>query len=164
MHTFSTVSWFQRATLLVIAVIALSFSIACGGASSSTSSSVPPQPASKTTAQIKIGDAAADRIIAFEVTISSPITVTTSSGNLQIALSSNRLELSHMSAKFEPLTLVNAPQGTYTGATLTIANPEVTFLDNTGTPHTIEGSASQTVSLTFTPAVTIGASPLVNQH
>lgn len=162
MATISTVSQIQRTTLFVTAVIALALSAACGaGSNSSSNSAPPPAPASKTATQIKVGDASADRIVAFEVTISSPITVTTTSGNLQITLSSNRLELSHMSAKFEPLTLVNAPQGTFTGATLTISNPEVSFLDNAGTPHTIEGSASQTVNLTFNPALTIGSSPQV---
>jgi hypothetical protein len=160
MTTISTVSRVQRTALLFIALSVLGVLAGCGGGSGS-GSTPPPPPASKTAAQVKIGDAAADRIVAFEVTIGSPITVTTSSGNLQITLSSNRLELSHMSAKFEPLTLVNAPQGTYTGATLIISNPELTFLDNVGTPHTIQGSASQTVNLTFSPAITIGASPLV---
>ena len=158
MALMSSVPRVHRAALFVMAVIALTLFISCGGGSSSTTA---PPPVNKTTAQIKIGDAAADSIVAFEVTIASPITVTTSSGNLQITLSSNRLELSHMSAKFEPLTLVNAPQGTYTGATLTISNPEVTFLDSSGTAHTIQGSGSQSVNLTFSPAITIGASSLV---
>ena len=157
MFRISTVSW---KVLLSTSVLCLALGASCGGGSSMTNNNPPPQ-ASNTKAQIKIGDAASDRIIAFEVTIGSPITVTTSNGNLQITLSSNRLELSHMSAKFEPLTLVNALQGTYTGATLTVSNPELTFLDNAGTAHMIQSSASQTVNLTFSPAITIGSSPVV---
>lgn len=156
----STVSRTRSVVALFSSALLLAVSAGCGGGSSMTNNN-PPPPAGNTATQVKIGDAAADRIVAFEVTIGSPITVTTSSGNLQITLSSNRLELSHMSAKFEPLTLVNAPQGTYSGATLTISNPELTFLDNAGAAHTVQSSASQTVNLTFSPAITIGASPMV---
>jgi len=155
----STVSLIRAVVALTASALILAAAAACGGGSSMTNN--PPPPAGNTTTQVKIGDTAADRIVAFEVTIGSPITVTTASGNLQITLSSNRLELSHMSAKFEPLTLVNAPQGTYTGATLTISNPELTFLDNAGVAHSIQSSASQTMNLTFSPAITIGAAPVV---
>ena len=156
----STVSRVRRVVALAVSALSLVVAAACGGGSSMTNNN-PPPPAGNTKTQVKIGDATADRIVDFEVTIGSPITVTTSSGNLQITLSSNRLELSHMSAKFEPLTLVNVPQGTYIGATITISNPELTFLDNSGTAHSIQSSASQTVNLTFSPAITIGTSPLV---
>ena len=144
-----------------LAIVALAMTMACGGGSSTANNNNQPPPAGNAKAQVKIGDAAVDRIVAFEVTVGSPIMLTTSSGNLQIMLSSNRLELSHMSAKFEPLTLVNASQGTYTGATLAISNPELTFLDDAGTAHTIQGSANQTINLTFNPAITIGSAPVV---
>ena len=144
-----------------LAIVALAMTMACGGGSSTANNNNQPPPAGNAKAQVKIGDAAVDRIVAFEVTVGSPIMLTTSSGNLQIVLSSNRLELSHMSAKFEPLTLVNASQGTYTGATLAISNPELTFLDDAGTAHTIQGSANQTINLTFNPAITIGSAPVV---
>ena len=141
-------------------LLTLSLALGCGGGS--TSSNTPANPASKTATQLRIGDAAANRIISFEVSIASPIVVTTSGGTrLQIALGANRLELSHMSAKMEPLTIVNAPQGTYTGASLTIANPEVTFLDNNGVAHAIQSNASQTVNVTLNPALTIGSSAAV---
>lgn len=155
-----TISRTRRIVALAATALLLMEAVACGGGSNMTIKN-PPPPSGNTRAQVKIGDAAADRIVAFEVSIGSPITLTTSGGNLQLALGSNRLELSHMSAKFEPLTLVDAPQGTYTGATITVSNPELTFLDNAGTAHTIQSSASQTVNLTFSPAITLGPSPAV---
>ena len=158
MFRISTVSRIGSVAELFLSALCLAVAVGCGGSGMTNN---PPPPAGNTKAQVKIGDAAADRILAFEVSIASPITIMTSSGNLQIPLSSNRLELSHMSAKFEPLTLVNAPQGTYMGATLTISNPELTFLDNAGAAHTIQSSASQMVNLTFNPAITIGTSPVV---
>lgn len=148
----------RRAAFVLFSIMALTFLFACGGGSSTT----PVNPPTKTITQLRIGDAAADRIISFEVSIASPIIVTTSTGTqLQITLRSNRLELSHMSAKMEPLTIVNAPQGTYTGASLTITNPEVTFLDNSGVAHTIQSNASQNVTVTLNPALTISSSAAV---
>jgi hypothetical protein len=129
---------FFRAFFVCFSMAVLLSALGCGGGGSSGPGTTTPPPTSKTATQFKIGDAAADRIISFEVSITSPITVTTSTGNFQITLGSNRLELSHMSAKMEPLTIVNAPQGTYTAASLTINNPEVTFLDNNGVAHSIQ--------------------------
>jgi len=159
MSKVSAVTRYSGAFLSAAALMSLAVAVACGGGMGSSTTT--PPPASSAMTQVKIGDAPSDRVIAFEVSIGSPITVTTSGGSLQITLSSNRLELSHMSAQFEPLTLVNVPQGTYTGATLIVKNPEVTFLDNAGAAHSIQSSASQTVNLTFSPAITIGASPVV---
>ena len=143
----------------LVAFFAFAILLGCGGSSSSP---IQPPPASKTVTQLKIGDAAADRIISFEVSIASPIVVATSSGNLQITLGpNNRIELSHMSGKMEPLTIVNAPQGTYTGVSLTINNPEVAFLDNNGVAHSIQSNASQVVNVTLSPPLTIGATSAV---
>jgi hypothetical protein len=159
---WTSVWWFprRRAGILLATLVLLLAIIGCGGGSSAT----PTQPpiAGKTTTQLRIGDAAVDRVISFEVTIASPMTFAISGGGTaQVTLGSNRLEISHMSAKSEPLAVLSAPQGTYTGATLTISNPEIVFLDNASVAHTLEGSASQTVTLTFSPALTIGSSPAV---
>jgi len=145
-----------RAFFVCFSMAVLLSALGCGGGGSSGPGTTTPPPTSKTATQFKIGDAAADRIISFEVSITSPITVTTSTGNFQITLGPNRLELSHMSAKMEPLTIVNAPQGTYTAASLTINNPEVTFLDNNGVAHSIQSNASQVVNVTLSPPLAIG--------
>ena len=158
MLVLPTVSQSKRVARVVIMVLGLAIAVACGG---SYSGSMPGTPSSGAHAQLKIGDAPADRIVAFEVSIGSPLVVTTTNGTVQITLSSNRIELTHMSAKVEPLTVFDAPQGTYTGATVSIQNPELTYLDNAGTPHKIQGPANQSVNLTFNPQLTIGSSPVV---
>ena len=73
----------------------------------------------------------------------------------------NRIELTHDSGKFEPLTLGNLPQGTFSSATLTLANSELTFLTGTGTAVHINGPASAQVTVPLSPAVTVGSSPIV---
>jgi hypothetical protein len=159
---FGTSMWWsprRRAGISLAAFGLLVTTLGCGGGSGTP---VQPPPASKTSTQIRIGDAAVDRVISFEVTISSPVTLTVSGGGTaQVTLGSNRLEISHMSAKSEPLSILAAPQGTYTGATITISNPEIVFLDNAGVAHTLQGSASQTINVTFSPALVIGSTPVV---
>lgn len=116
-----------------------------------------------TATQFRVGDAAVDRVIAFEVSIASPIMLTPSAGGAKISvpIGANRLELSHLSAKLEPLTITNVPQGSFSSADITVTNPEVTFLSNTGVPVHIQSSASQTVTVMFNPALMIGSTPTV---
>jgi len=115
--------------------------------------------AQATATQVKMGDAPADRVIAFELTIGSPIVLTPSAGgaNVNVPVGPNRIELSHMSGHLEPLAVLNVTQGTYSSAAITITNPEVIFLDNAGAQHKIQNNTSQTVTVTFSPALTISA-------
>jgi Domain of unknown function (DUF5666) len=149
----------SRAALSSTLLAALLFLAGCGGGSSTTPVPAPTPTPGTTAAQVRIGDAAVDRIVAFEFTIGTPITFTQSNGNsISIAVGSNRFEMSHMAAKFEPLGMLNVPTGTYTSATLNIQNPELIFLDNTGTPVQV-GGANQTVTVTFSPGITLGTAP-----
>jgi Big-like domain-containing protein len=126
------------------------------GSTTLTVSAAPPQ-ATKT--QIRIGDAPVDSLVAFEFTIGSPIVATPVGGGaeLNITVGTNRLELSHLSGKLEPLAIVGVPPGSYSSADITIVNPELTFINSTGTPVSIQG-ATQTVTVMFNPLLTIGSS------
>jgi hypothetical protein len=106
-----------------------------------------------------MGDAPADRVIAFELTIGNPIVLTPSGGgaNVNVPVEPNRIELSHMSGHLEPVAVFNVTQGTYSSAAITITNPEVIFLDNAGVQHKIQRNTSQSVTVTFSPALTINA-------
>jgi len=133
--------------------------IGCGGGGSST----PPPPQPNTTAtQIRVGDASTDRVVAFQVTIGNIILTPVGSGaSQQIQVPTNRLDLSHMAGKLEPVVILNAPQGTYASATVNIVNPIVTFLNGSGNLVTIPGCASQSVSVNFSSALTITSSPAI---
>ena len=149
--------------LVAVVLVILTGLPGCGGGSSSTTqqSSPPPRPASTAT-QIRIGDGSVDRVISFEVSFASPAVLTTTAGQaMSLTVAPNRLELSHMSANLEPLAITNVPQGSYNTVALTITNPEVIFLDDAGTPHTMSSTATQTVTLTLNPVLTIGATPSV---
>ncbi len=153
---------FRIAAASVILLVCVSLS-GCGGGSNSNPNPAPtptPTPSTSVT-QIRIGDAPADRVIAFELTIASPVVLTPAGGGgaVNLTVGSNRIEFSHMSGKLEPLSVVDFPQGSFSSAAITITNPEMTFLNSGGTTTTIQGSASQTVTVNFSPALVIGSAP-----
>lgn len=138
----------------------------CGGGGSSVASNPNPTPtpaAGANSAQVRFGDAPADSVIAFEVSVSS-LSLTPAGGGAAVSVAvpaNNRIELTHASGKFEPFIAGNLPQGTFSAANLTLANSELTFLTSTGTPVHINGPASASVTVPLSPNLTIGSSPLV---
>jgi uncharacterized protein DUF5666 len=153
----------QRAVL----ALAIGFTLAaigCGGGSSSSSNpgqTTPPPPTQSTATQVKIGDAPADRVTSFEVTV-GPITMTPGSGSAVTVLSgTRRLELTHLSGTNEPLGLLGVPQGSYSSASMTVSSPEVTFINNLGSIVKIEPAFNQAISVNFSPALTVGTSSIV---
>lgn len=106
---------------------------------------------------INFGDAPNDQIIAFELTINA---VTLSGGsNPSVLPKPTEIELTHNLATFEPLSLATVPNGTYTGATLTVSNPEIVIVDPTTKAVTKLNATltSGTVNVSFSPSVTIGS-------
>lgn len=137
----------------VIAGLLLSFA---GCADMHTTTATNPTSAQQSTVQFKMGDAPADRVLSFEVTV-GPVTLTADTGATVTILSdTRRIELSHLSATNTPLQIVKLPQGNYTAATLAIANPEITFLDASGQMHKIEPVFNQAITVPFNPPLVIG--------
>jgi Domain of unknown function (DUF5666) len=107
--------------------------------------------------QVRMGDAPADRVLVFEVTV-GPISLTPSTGAAVTVLSgTRRIELTHNSGTNEPLALLNVPQGTYTGGMITVSHPEIVFINNLGAVVKLEPTFNQAVNVTFTPPITVGA-------
>jgi hypothetical protein len=118
-------------------------------------------PAAQTMTQIKIGDDPADRLLAFEVTV-GPVSLMNQSGSSVPVLSApQRVELTHLSGTSQLMSMLAVPQGTYTAATVTFANPEITFLNSSGSVKKIELSTTQTVTINFTLPVTITSASAV---
>ncbi|HWG38954.1 MAG TPA: DUF5666 domain-containing protein [Candidatus Acidoferrales bacterium] len=153
------VSIFALAALIALAS-------GCGGGGSSTASNPSPTPtpgATANSAQVRFGDAPADSVIAFEVSISS-LSLTPAAGGTAVSVAvpaNNRIELTHASGKFEPFIAGNLPQGTFSAANLTLVNSELTFLTAAGTAVHINGPASASVTIPLSPNLAIGNSPLV---
>ena len=149
----------QLAAVTFVLGLAL-FATACGGSSSSTPNPGP-GPTPKSAAQVKMGDAPADRVLSFEVTV-GPITMTPTSGSAVTVLSrTRRLELTHLSGTSEPLALLNVPQGSYSSASITVSQPEVTFINNLGAIVKLQPAFNQAIPVNFSPAVTVGANSMV---
>lgn len=111
--------------------------------------------------QVKMGDAPADRVLTFEIS-AGPVTMTPSSGSPVTVLSgSHRIELTHLSGTNEPLALLNVPQGTYSSMSITVAKPEVTFLNNAGSLVKLEPAFNQTVTINFNPALNVNTNAAV---
>jgi hypothetical protein len=139
-----------RKFAIAAVLVSITAMFGCGGGMGSTST------AAAAASQIKIGDAPADRVVSFEVGV-GPITMKPNPGSAVTVLSrSSRIELSHLSGTNEPLALLNVPQGSYTSISLTLTNPEVTFLNSLGALVKIEPTLSQVVTINFSPALTVG--------
>ncbi|MGE5321305.1 MAG: DUF5666 domain-containing protein [Actinomycetota bacterium] len=161
----------SRAVFALTLAAGMLFAAGCGGGGGgSTTSQNPgatpsptPSTGSAASAQVRFGDAPADSVISFEVSVTA-LTLTPSNGGTPVAVpvgANNRIELTHASGKFEPFSVGNLPQGTFSAANLTLANSELTFLNSTGLPVHINGPASAQATITLNPALTIGSSPLV---
>ena len=151
----------QRAEV-TLAFGLLLLSVGCGG--SSSKSSLGPGghgPTPQTATQLRVGDAPADRVVTFEVTV-GPVSMSPTSGSAVTVLSATqRVELSHLSGTNEPLALLNVAQGSYSSASITVANPEVTFINNLGVLVKLQPVFNQAITINFSPALNVGATSLV---
>ncbi len=143
---------------LLLLTLALS---ACGsGSSPSTGTTPTPTPAAKTTVQVNMGDSPADWMLAFSMNVSS-MTLTGSNGNATVVSTSTPMEMMHLMGTMQPLAMVSAPQGSYTGATVTIGSATVMYMDpTTKAPVQATISGPITGSVTFTSPITVGSTPM----
>lgn len=134
----------------------------CGSSNSSSSSgtSTTPTPAAKTVVQVNMGDAPADWMLAFSMNISS-MSLQSSSGNISVISSSMPIELMHLMGSMQPLTMISVPQGTYTGATVTISSAIVTYMDPvSGTMMQKTMTGPITGSISFGSSIVVGSTPM----
>ncbi len=145
----------KRYLLLTVVMVALILATGCGGTGTLN--------AGPTNATINTTDGLNDQIVKFELSVSS-LTLTgsgttTTTGNLLSKTS--EVEFVHQAGSFEPLALVNIPPGTYSGASLTVSNPEVVVLNNAVPPAPVKIPATLTsgsVTVTFTAPITVTSS------
>jgi hypothetical protein len=142
----------------------------CGtGALQHSQSSVPPQaPQSTTVTQLRIGDAPADQVFSFEVTIASPINLIPVGGGpaSAITVNPNRLELTRTAGQMQPLGVMALQPGSYTAAEITIQSPSLTYTKILLTPAPVTlidfvNGADQTVRINFNPPLVVGNNPVV---
>ena len=150
--------------LLLVASVAAALISACGGGGSPGSPPVDTQTpsTSNTTVQVNLGDGPADRLLAVGMTVNSLTFSHAGGGSVSVLASPRPIEMMHLMGTVTPLALSSVPQGTYTGATMTFGNATVTHLD-AATGQFVQRSASgpMVASVTFSPPMTVGATPTV---
>lgn len=107
-----------------------------------------------------MGDAPSDWMLAFSMNISS-MSLNGSNGTVSVVPASMSMEMMHLMGTMQPIAMVSAPQGTYTGASITIGSVNVTYMDpNTFLPvqATIAGPIMGNV--TFSSPITVGSTPM----
>jgi len=152
-----------KAAFALVLTAGLLLATGCGGGGSGITPGPTPAPGSAANTQVRFGDAPADSVISFEVSVSS-LTLTPSGGGAAVNVAvpaNNRIELTHASGKFEPFVTGNLPQGTFSAVNLTLVNSELTFLNSSGVAVHVNGPASASISVPLSPAITIGTSPMV---
>src|SRR5690348_16963440 len=122
--------------------------------------STPLQPSSAV--QVKIGDAAADRVVALEMTLTS-LVLTKSDGQLVSVLpEARRLEFTRLAGTVEPVALLNIPQGSYTEAALVGSNPHLTYLDATGAVQEYTQTHGISAHMVLNPQLGITTSSIIS--
>jgi len=146
--------------MATVALALTSVLTACGGGSAVTNSNPTPTPAAKTALQVNMGDSPADWMLAFSMNISS-MSLTGSNGSATVVSSSTPMEMMHLMGTMQPLAMVSAPQGSYTGASITIGSATVMYMDPTTkapVQATIPGPVTGTI--TFSSPITLGSTPM----
>jgi hypothetical protein len=143
--------------------------VGCGTGALQRETTTPPQTTQSTTVvQLRVGDAPADQVFSFEVTIGSPITlIPLNAGDpTTIALNANRLELTGTAGKMQPLGLMSLKPGSYAAADITIQSPSLTYAKILLTPAPVTlidrvNGTDQTVRVNFNPPLVVGNDPVV---
>lgn len=138
-----------------------SSAVAPGGGSGSGSGSGTGTPPSATPIQVNLGDAPADWIMAFGMTVNN-VTLTPTSGTpVSLVATATPMEMMQTMATMQPLAALSVPQGTYTQATVTFGAVSMGYLDPVTKGYvqkTMPGPFTAVVP--FSPALTVGASPM----
>lgn len=153
----------RNAAIAALLVAGFAF-LGCGGSSSSATPSTnpPPPPTSNTTTvQVSLGDAPADWIMAFGMTVNS-ITLTGPGGSaVNVVPTASPMEMMQLMATVQPISSVAVPQGTYTQAMVTFSAVSMGYMDpvsHTYKQKTLPGPFTATVP--FSPVMTVGTSPM----
>ena len=151
-----------RITSTCLAIVLTAILIGCSGGSGSGSMGTSPSPTStaKTAVQINMGDSPADWMLAFSMNITS-MSLTGSNGSTAVISTSMPMEMMHLMGTMQPLAIINAPQGTYTGASITIGSATVMYMDpTTKVPAQATISGPMTGTIAFTSPITVGSTPM----
>jgi Domain of unknown function (DUF4382) len=109
-------------------------------------------------------DAPLPSVVSCQITITG-VTIFNGTANVSVLSSPQVVDFAQLSGLHQLLDLNSVPTGTYTSATVTLANPTIGFIDTTQSPpaiNTINGTLSQsTVTVNFANPFVLNDSDLV---
>jgi hypothetical protein len=96
------------------------------------------------------------------MTLGSMALTNSNGGSVTVVSSSTPVEMMHLMGTVEPISLMNVPQGTYSGASISIASAVVMYMDPS-TMQLVQKSVSgpMPATINFSPSLTVGSSPMV---
>ena len=114
-----------------VLILGLAFLIGCGGGSSTPPNTPPATPPGSAAVSLTIQDMPpmGVTVLSFEVTITGAVM---QPGNVSMISAPVRLEMKRLEVLKSFLNTVNVPAGTYTSMSVTLANPRMTVLNNSG--------------------------------
>ncbi len=104
----------------------------CGGTASNMMTTAPPVSSSETSAvTLTVTDAppAGVTVLSFEVTVNGAVL---NPGNVQLITNPQRIEVKQLETDSAFLSTMNVPAGTYQSITISVTNPELTVMNNSG--------------------------------
>jgi hypothetical protein len=109
-----------------------SFVLGCSNASAPSTNNI--VTAAVASVPVLITDAPSDQLVSFSLTINS-ITLTDSASKTASILSTpTTIEITHLNGIQAPLVTASIPQDTYTSATITFSNPQITYISSSAAP------------------------------
>lgn len=103
--------------------------IGCGGGPTSVISPPPPQGSAQASVSIHDMPPTGVTLLSLQATITG---MTLQPGNVSVINSPMTLEMTQLQGMSAYMGTVSLPAGNYTGMTITLSNPQMTFLNNTG--------------------------------
>lgn len=140
---------------LAFTIVLALFAAACGD-----NHTTPLQPSSAV--QVKVGDAAADRVIAFEMTLKALVLTASNGQTVSVLPAPRRVEFTRLAGTLEPVALLDIPQGTYTEASLTGSDVHLTYLDASGDVREYTGTTDIATHIMLNPQLGVTASSVIN--
>jgi Domain of unknown function (DUF5666)/Domain of unknown function (DUF4382) len=151
-----------KATGVFCALLGLLVLSGCGGSGSSSGSD--PNPSNQASVFTVGTDAPLPSVVSCQILVTG-VTLNNGTTNVPVLTNSQVVDFAELSGLHQLLDLNSVPTGTYTSATVTIANPVMGFIDTTQNPpavDTINGTLSQsTVTVNFATPFVLNAGDLV---
>ena len=135
--------------------------LGCGGGGGGTPTPAPPPAANTTATQVNFGDAPADWLMAFGMTVDSVVMTDRSGGTTSLVAAPTPMEMTQTMGTMQPVSVKAVPQGTYTQAVVTFSGVSMGYLDpisHAYTQKTLPGPFMATVP--FSPGLTVGTTPM----